>query len=131
MAFHLIPQVLAQNPAVNSIVGEVTNPLNKYGNVDGSGGSGGLVGLFSNVLRLVFVVAGIYALINFITAGYTYMSAGGDSKQLTKAWEQIWQSLWGLVVIVVSFALAAIFGQLIFGRADFILNPMIYGPGAI
>jgi hypothetical protein len=56
------------------------------------------------------------------------MNAGGDSKAVGKAWDKIWQSLLGLVIIVGSFAVASIFGQLIFGRADFILNPQIYGP---
>jgi len=117
-----IPKAFAEE-----IVGTINNPLTKYGAYNAQGG--GLIGLFTNVLRLVFVVAGIYALMNFIIAGYQYMTAGGDSKALSSAWSRIWQTLFGLVIIVSSFALAALFGYLIFGDAGFILRPSIYGPG--
>lgn len=107
-----------------NIVGTVTNPLpGGYKNIAGG------VGLFiSNILRLVFVVAGIWAFINFIIAGFQYMSAGGDPKALNAAWARIWQSLIGLVFVVGSFALAALIGQLLFGDPSAILNPVIYGP---
>ena len=121
-----ISRVFAENPA-KDIVGDITNPLP---DVDKSvtGNPGGLVLFFSNILRLVFLSAGVYAFINFIIAGFQYMSAGGDSKVLTQAWNRIWQSLLGLIIIVGSFALAALFGYLIFGDAGYILNPKVYGP---
>jgi hypothetical protein len=92
------------------------------------GANGGLILFLSNVLRLVFAGAGIYAFLNFIVAGFQFMTAGGDSKAVSSAWSRIWQSLVGLVIIVGSFALAALFGYLIFGDAGFILNPRVYGP---
>jgi hypothetical protein len=110
--------------AQDSIVGEIKNPLNLYGGVEG----GGLTAFFSNILRLVFVVAGMYALINIIIAGFTYMTAGGDAKKLTQAWDRIWQTLLGLAIIAGSFVLAAIFGYILFGDPMFMLNPVIYGP---
>jgi hypothetical protein len=110
---------------IDSVVGKVTLPATGYKNIAG----GGLILFFSNVLRLVFVVAGIYAFINFIIAGYGYMSAGGDSKAIAAAWARIWQSLMGLVIIVGSFAFAALLGQVLFGDPTYILSPTIYGPG--
>ena len=53
------------------------------------------------------------------------MSAGEDAKKVAGAWAKIWQSLLGLAIAAGSFVLAAIFGQLIFGQWDFILNPQI------
>lgn len=88
----------------------------------------GITLFLTNILRLVFVGAGVYAFMNFVLAGFQYMSAGGDTKALGAAWARIWQSLLGLVFIVGSFALAALFGYLIFGDPGFILNPKIYGP---
>lgn len=118
---------LAKIYAASDVVGEITNPLpTPYASLLGK--PGGLVLFFTNVLRLVFVAAGIYALVNLLTAGFQYMTAGGDSKALTAAWARIWQSLLGLTIIVGSFALAAVFGYLIFGDAGFILNPKVYGP---
>lgn len=129
----LIAHLLAQRPADmndpnfltgpgGNIVGNVTNPI-IYGGL-----GPGVAQFFTNILRLVFVGAGIYALVNLIVAGFQYMQAGGDTKVLTAAWNRIWQTLLGLIIIVGSFALAALFGYLIFGNAGFILNPVIYGP---
>jgi hypothetical protein len=114
--------------AADDIVGTITNPLpTPYQSLIGT--NGGLILFFTNILRLVFVIAGIYAFLNFILAGFQYMGAGGDSKAMGAAWARIWQSMLGLIIIVGSFALASLFSQLIFGRPDFILNPTIYGPG--
>lgn len=111
--------------AADNPFGTVNLPTSvfKYGNYQT-----GLIQFLSNILRLVFVVAGIYAFINLIIAGFEYMTAAGDAKKLTAAWSRIWQSLLGLMIIVGSFALAALFSYLIFGDAGFILNPKIYGP---
>lgn len=112
---------------MDDVVGTVTNPLpGAYQNLEGS--PGGLVLFLTNILRLVFVVAGIWAFINFIIAGFQYMTAAGDTKSLTAAWARIWQSLVGMVIIVGSFALAALLGQLFFGDPTAILSPTLYGP---
>lgn len=111
--------------AADDIVGEITNPLNKYAGVK----EGGLIAFLSNILRLVFAVAGVYALINIIIAGFQFMTAAGDSKAITAARNRIWQTLMGLVIIVGSFALAALFGYILFGDATYILRPALYGPG--
>jgi hypothetical protein len=107
-------------------IGKVNVPqaLNALG-----GEPSGLMTLFNNILRLLIVIAGIYALLNFILAGYSFMSAGGDPKKIDAAWGKIWQSMVGLVIILISFALAALLGKLLFGSTTAILNPIIYGPG--
>jgi hypothetical protein len=118
-----IPKIFAED--ATSIVGTVKNPLPPaYQGI----ASGGLILFLTNILRLVFVVAGLFAFINLILAGFQFMSAGGDSKAIEKAMAKIWQSLVGLILVVGSFALAALFGYLLFGNAGFILNPKIYGP---
>ncbi len=112
----------------SSIVGTVDNPLPKaYRGITAAQG-GGLILFLTNILRLVFVVAGLFAFINLILAGFQFMGAGGDSKVVQKAWGKIWQSLLGLILVVSSFALAALFGYLLFGDAGYILNPKIYTP---
>jgi hypothetical protein len=119
-------KIFAQSTPQSIIGGTIKSPT-KYGGVDVAQG-GGLIQFFSNILQLVFVVAGIYAFINFILAGFQYMSAGGDTKALTAAWGRIWQSLIGLVIIAGSFALISLFSYILFGDATFILKPKIYGP---
>lgn len=107
----------------SGIFGTITapNPITRFATNPGKG-----IGNLINILLKVMIVgAAIYALFNLVTAGYSFLSAGDDPKKVAGAWNKIWQSLLGLAVAAGSFVLAAIFGQLIFGQWDFILNPTI------
>jgi hypothetical protein len=118
----LIGKVFAQD-----IIGTIDNPLTgSYG--DFNTADGGIIGLFTNLMRLVFVGAGVYALLNIIVAGFSYMTAAGDTKKLSSAWARIWQTMVGLIILVGSFAFAVLIGYLFFGDPMFILHPKIYGP---
>jgi hypothetical protein len=83
----------------------------------------GPIGLLNSFLKLIFIVAGLWAFLNLILAGFGFISAGGDPKNVTKAWDKIWQTLVGLLIIVASFLLAAIFGMLLFKDPTAILQP--------
>jgi hypothetical protein len=114
------------------IFGEkIKNPLDKfnnsYGDVNSAGG--GLVGLISNLLKLVFVVAGIYTLINIVSAGIMYISAGEKPEIVQQAWNKILMSLIGLAIMAGAFIIVAIVSYVLFGDPMVILNPTIYGPG--
>ena len=98
----------------------------KYGNFDTP--NKGIVFFANNILKLLIVMAGIYAFLNIIIAGYNFLSAGGDAKKIQQAWDKICQSFLGLAFVAGSFVLAAIFGWLIFKDPTAILNPQIYGP---
>ena len=107
------------------VFGPITPPeffTGDYGN------PGGLIIFLNNILRLLVAVAGIYGLLNFILAGYQFMTASDDPKSISNAWAKIWRTLVGLLIIAVSFVLAAILGYLLFGNARAILQPKIYGP---
>ena len=88
----------------------------------------GAVVFANSLLKLVFVVAGLFSLINFILAGFDFMGDGGDPKNISKAWNKIWQTLVGLFIIVISFLLAAIIGILLFGKWDYLLQPTLGPP---
>lgn len=100
------------------------NPPAQLGNFNTveNGGIGQLLNLIFNIM---IVVAGVYALFNFILAGYCFLSAGDDPKQVQRGWASIYQSVIGLAFTAGSFVLAAIFGRLIFGDATALLNPAI------
>jgi len=110
--------LLTQNP-----FGTITppSPLAKYG-----GNPAAAIGtLIQYVIWLLIIGAGIYALINLILAGYSFMAAGDDAKKVAGAWAMIWQTILGLAFSAGAFVLAALFGQLIFNDPTFILNPKI------
>lgn len=112
--------------ANNLNIGNIQQPqaLGGFGTVEG----GGLGRLLNLVFNLLVVIAGIYALFNFILAGYMFLSAGDDPKKIEGAWAKIYQSVIGLLVAAGSLGLAAIFGQIIFGDATFLISPVIPVP---
>ena len=98
--------------------------VENFGDVT-DGGPGRLLQLLFNVMVLL---GGLYALFNFLLAGYAFLSAGDNPKGVEQAWAKIYQSIIGLVFLVGSFILAAIIGILIFGRPDALLNPVLTVP---
>ncbi len=122
---------------MNKLLTDVGNPgnpgfdTNPFGSINppagiSEGDAGQNIGnLIQTVIWVLIVGAGIYALLNFVLAGYAFLSAGDDPKKVAGAWAKIWQTALGLLVAAGAFVLAAIFGQLIFGQWDFILNPTI------
>jgi hypothetical protein len=115
--------LLAQNTSPNPF-GTIAPAQSAFG---GGGDSPSLVigKLIQTVIWLLIIGAGIYALINLVLAGYSFMAAGDDPKKVAGAWATIWQTILGLAISAGAFVLAALFGQLIFGKWDFILNPTI------
>ena len=94
-----------------------------YGNY-----SEGIPNLASNVIKTLIVLAGVYAFFNILLAGYAFLSAGDDPKKIAGAWAKIWQSILGLTVAAGAFVLAAIFGALLFGDFDALLQLRIFTP---
>jgi len=109
-----------------SIFGNINPPEGVSDYITKAGSGGDALFLFiNNSIKMAGVIAGIYAVIQFIMAGYTYISANGDPKMTEKAWTMIWQSMLGLLVIGASFILAAVVGKLTGINP---LEPQIYGP---
>lgn len=107
-------------------------PFNPFISPDkGAFGAKGIIFFFNNILRIVFLVAGIYAFVNFFIAGFQYVNAGGDPKKIEAAGNKIWHSIVGIIIMVVSFIGAVVVGQLLFGDPGALLNIKIFGPGSI
>lgn len=105
---------------MDPVVGKIDNPLPTGGVFDG-----GLTMLISNVLRLGLIGAGLYALVNILIAGAEYIDAGGNADRIANSWRKIYQSILGLIVMIVSFLIAIAIGQIFFGDPMAILNPTI------
>jgi len=107
-----------------SIFGTISPPVSNNSYFSNSNGSG-LFLLLSNIFKFAGVIAGIFFVVQIILAGFAYLSASGDPKKTTDAWNKIWQSIIGLVIVSSAFILAAVIGR--FVGID-ILNFSIYGP---
>jgi hypothetical protein len=88
----------------------------------------GLSKLLSIALRTLIVIAGIYALFNFIFAGYAYLSSAGDPKAAQNASSKITQSVIGLTVAAGAFVIAGIVGQILFQDPNALLQITIFSP---
>jgi hypothetical protein len=113
--FHPL-QVQAAN-----LIGQVTSPLPQYTGTHGEG----LFLFLGNVLKFVGAIAGIYMVLQLIFAGYTYISANGNEKMTTQAWNMIWQSILGMVIVASAFVIASVVERL---TGIKIISPVIYGP---
>ncbi len=114
---------------INNVIGTIKPPpgIVQYGNF-----CTGAMSFANNILRLFFIVSGLWAFLNIVIAGFQFMQAGGDPKAIQAAWAKIWQSFVGLLILVSSFLIAAIIGIVIFHNPGAILNPTITGaPGSV
>lgn len=66
------------------------------------------------LLTLAFFLTGVFFFFNLVAGGITWISAGGDPKALGAARARITNALIGLIIVVASYAIAAIVGQ-VFG----------------
>ena len=110
-----------------NIFGTISPPYTGKFNNDVGLNFGPIV-LFNNIIRLLFLVGGLIAFLNIVLAGLQFLNAGGDPKAIEQAWNKIWQSLVGLLIMVASFIIMAVAGILLFGSPTAILLPKLYGP---
>jgi hypothetical protein len=87
---------------------------------------GGLISFLNNIITLLITLAGLFAFINLILAGYQYLSANGDPQKITQAGNKILQSLIGLAIVAASFIIAALVGYLLFKDASALIKPKFY-----
>lgn len=106
-------------------IGRITAPSNIPQAIDATGKLVGIISFLNIILKLIFIVAGLFAFFNIVIAGFDFINAGGDPKKVASAWERIWQSVLGLLIIVSSFLLAAIIGLILFKDPSAILNPKL------
>ncbi len=83
----------------------------------------GIIIFISNMIRLATIVAGIWTLINFVLAGWIYLTNSDDPDAGSKVSQQMINTVIGLVIVVLAYSIAGLIGLLVFGDASFILNP--------
>ncbi len=85
----------------------------------------GIILFVSNVIRLITIVAGIWTMLNFILAGWLYITSSGDADTGSKVSTKMINSVMGFAIVALSYTIAAIVGLLVFGDASYIINPQL------
>lgn len=111
--------------SAKDIFGTIEAPqgIAAYGNLEG----GGLLLFISNIIRISTVIAGVWVMINFILAGWKYVTSAGDSKAPAEAASMMTHSLIGLALIVGAYTIAGVIGLVFFGDATYIISPTFTG----
>lgn len=107
------------------IFGPITPPT-PYGQIAASGTNQGLVSLVNNLLGLITGVAGIFVIVNFITAGYLYLSSNGEPQKIIAAGNKILQSAIGIGIVAIAYIIAAIVGKILFNDPMRLLQPKLF-----
>jgi len=110
---------LAQIGTINAPPG-----VNEYGNFI----SGGLTSFIANIISFLLVIAGLYAFINLILAGYAFITAGDDPKKVESAWAKITQTLLGLALAAAAFLITGIISYIFYGNFLYFQRITIFGP---
>ena len=71
--------------------------------------------LIGNLIRIIFFIAGLFAIFMLLLGGFEWVSSGGDEKKLTTARGKITSAVIGLVVMVAVMTLVVLIEQIIFG----------------
>lgn len=85
----------------------------------------GLIHVGNVGLTIVMIVAALYCLLNFLLAGYDYITSNGDTKKTAQANQRISNAVIGLVIIVLTPLAGLLLGLIIFKDPTAILNPVI------
>ena len=121
-------QIISAQTSGSSVFGEIEAPAGvKELNAEaGTAGSNiGLMIFISNMIKFASIIAGVWVMFNFITAGFTYITSGDDSGAVSKISTKLSFSVSGLLLIVAAYTIIGIISLLVFGSATYIINPQI------
>lgn len=112
---------------IASLWGQVTPPpgADVYGDLMSDRGPGLF---FSIILQTLIFGAGIYALFNFVFAGYAFLASGDDPKKVADAWAKIYQSIIGLTVAAGALTITALVSWLLFQDITYLLRFRVFTP---
>lgn len=130
MAISTASQLAALPATPPDIFGQMSPPpgVATFDTAAGGPDAIGIVYFASNLLQVATIIAGVFVLFQLIMAGYTYITASGDSGAHNKVKDRVTMSFLGLALIVASYTIAGLIGLLFFSDASFILNPKLPSP---
>lgn len=71
--------------------------------------------LMSNLIKLLFFLAGIMAIFQLLMGGFLWVLSGGDDKKIGEAQKRITSAIIGLIVMISSLSIVIFLEQVIFG----------------
>ncbi len=102
-------------------LGPVASALCKLSSADSELVGGEFNRIIGFFLVFMTITASIWFMFQMITAGYGWLSAGGDKNKTEEAFHKITNSVIGLVIVVSAWILIGIIGKIV--GLDDILNP--------
>lgn len=117
------PKVYAQTP--DEIVGSIDVPKGVDIINEQAGGGIGIILFISNMIKFVIILGGIWTILNIFFAAFTYITGGGKSESHQKVRDRFSMSVVGLLLMIVSYSIAALIGLVFYGDANFIISPTI------
>jgi|CXWL01.1.fsa_nt_gi hypothetical protein len=119
ISYYLLQFVTARSAFAQDIVGPITAPNTIVRDISQTGS------FISAIIRFITVIAGVWALWQFLTGGFAYISSSGDKAKVQQGMQQIMMAITGLAIIGASFIIAAVVGRILFGPSFNILSPTL------
>jgi hypothetical protein len=119
--------LLSNDPCGSAIIGGVTPPGAIKDINSAAGGNIGLIFFISRIIKFANIVAGILVMLNFVFAGLSYITGAGNAASMAQINEKLTWSFIGIIIIVSSYTLAAIFGLVFYADPTFIISPQFTG----
>lgn len=94
------------------VYAQITNPALERAFGPSEGGAG-LAFYIAQIWRALVVAGGIAFLIYFLLGGMEWITAGGDKAKIESAQKKITGGLVGLAILVTSFAIVALVGEVL------------------
>ncbi|NMC35868.1 hypothetical protein GYA49_02370 [Candidatus Beckwithbacteria bacterium] len=116
---------------LSPLIGQFTPPPQFKGLLNPNGYAAdpsGLIMLISNLVKFFIILGGLAAFVNFLLAGFQYITQGDKPDELSRIHTKMYMSIIGLVVMVSAVVLTGIISFILYGDPSFILNPQVYGP---
>lgn len=85
--------------------------LGPFGNVCEEAGTGGgktlgfISNIFSRVIGVLTVAAGLWFFLQFLIAGFSWLSSGGDAQKISEAQSRMINAIIGLIIVVAAVAI--------------------------
>jgi len=94
-----------------------TDGFGPWGNIgffnDIGKAAGAFAKIISNVIGIMTIVAGIWFIFQFTIGAISWMTAGGDPKKVEEATTKFRNSIIGLVVVVLAYALISLISKIL------------------